>query len=334
MFHTVAMHSIAFIDGVAFDPFFRGLLSVLVGVVVLIGGTYLLVASNSGSRTGGLIAAASLFGWLGLMGVVWTIYSIGWVGQAESWALLEVNVDDQGESADENTDSLAFAENERVAELGLSLETFSVQEGVTSDDPDVSQNEAVAFANNNEDRIENWRYLATANPRRGEASASAEEFLIEEQVYGSTAEFVPLTFGAYNIGGKPLLDPDISENDPDKSAWEEIFTDAPARIVHKLDTTFIHFWHPQEIVVIQFQGVVEEPTLPGQAPPVAMADPDKSIVSVVLERDRGGPLPSLFGGQRVTPALFAIFNGILFAVLTWMLHTRDKRETSIRAAAA
>ena len=40
------------------DPFFRGLLSVLVGVVVLIGGSYLLVASNSGSRLGGLISAA------------------------------------------------------------------------------------------------------------------------------------------------------------------------------------------------------------------------------------------------------------------------------------
>ena len=179
-----------------------------------------------------------------------------------------------------------------------------------------------------------WRYLATADPRRGEASSAAEEFLIEEGEFGSTAEFVPLTYGAFNTGGKPLLDPDISADDPDKGAWEETFTDAPARILHKLDTTFIHFWHPQELAVLQFQGVIDEPALPGEAPPVAAPDPDKAVISVIMERDRGGPLPALFGGERVTPALFTIFSGILFFVLSWMLHTRDKREKSIRAAAA
>ena len=86
-------------------------------------------------------------------------------------------------------------------------------------------------------------------------------------------------------------------------------------------------------MIIQVQGALEQPTLPGEPPPVAEADPDRSVVSVVMERDRGGPLPSLFGGTRVTPALFMIFNGILFAIFSWVLHTRDKREAAIRAAA-
>ncbi len=322
--------SLAFIGGVAFDPFFRGLLSVLVGVVVLMGGTYLLVATNSGSRTGGLIAGSALFGWFFLMGVVWTVYAIGWKGEAESWALVEIN----GDNPAFDSDGLEFAEHEKVAELGLDLETNSVEAGVTSTDPDIAQEEAVAYARANVDDFAGWRYLETSNPRRGEASSSSEEFLLEEGVFPNSSEFVPLTYGAFNIGGKPLLDPAISEDDPTKSAWVELFTDAPDRIVHKLDTTFIHFWHPQELVAIQFQGVIDVPTLPGEAPPVAAADPEKPVVTVVLERDRGGPLPALFGGSRVTPALFAIFNGILFAVLSWMLHTRDKRERSIRAAAA
>jgi len=331
MSQTMALiDSFAFIDGVGFDPFFRGLLSVLVGVVVLIGGTYLLLATNSGARTGGLIAAAGLFGWMALMGLVWTFYAIGWRGEAESWALVEIN----GDLPAFESDGLVFAEDPTIQELGLGLEEVDLAVVITNPDPDAAQAEAVVYANDRSDELSGWRYLATSNPRRGEASSAAEEVLIAEHIYGSTAEFVPLTYGGWNVGGKPLLDQEISEDDPTKGAWEETFTDAPTRILHTLDTTFVHFWHPEELVVIQFQGVVDEPTLPGEAPPVATADDEKSVVSVVMVRDRGGPLPALFGGQRVTPALFAIFNGILFAVLAWMLHTRDKREQSIRAAAA
>ncbi len=322
--------SLGFIGGVGFDPFFRGLLSVLVGVVVLIGGSYLLVASNSGSRLGALITAGQLFGWLFLMGVVWTIYAIGWRGEGESWALVEINGDNPARDAD----GLVFAEDERVQELGLAIEAFDLGEAVSSDDPDLRQADAVEISRANPQLLADWRYLATSDPQRGEATATAEEFLIEEGVFASTAEFVPLTFDAYNIGGKPRLDPDIVADDPGKSAWVESFTDLPARLLHKFDTTFIHFWHPQELVVVQFQGVVDEPTLPGEPPPVATADPTKSTISVVLERDRGGPIPALVGGQRVVPALFAIFNGILFAVVSWMMHIRDRREQNIRAAVA
>ncbi len=320
---------IAFIDGVGFDPFFRGLLSVLTGVFVLIGGSYLLLATNSGSRTGGLIAAAGLTGWMFLMGIIWTIYAIGWVGEAESWALLEIHND----TAESQNDGLEFAFTERVGDLGQALTSYDLSSTVDATaDADVQQAQAVVNARRDVDRLDGWRYLATSNPRRGEASAAALEFLAEEGI--ATTSIVPLTYGAYNVGGKPLLNPDISEDDPDKSAWVETFTDAPARILHKLDTIFVHFWHPQELVVIQVQGVVDEPTLPGEAPPVPSADEDKSIYSVVLERDRGGPLPALFGGVRVVPALFTIFNGIIFGVLLFVMHQRDLREQDIRKKAA
>lgn len=327
MSHAV---SLAFFDGVGFDPFFRGLLSVLVGVVVLIGGSYLLVATNAGSRLGGLITAGQLFGWMFLMGIVWTIYAIGWTGEGESWALVEINVDNPVRDGD----GLALAEDDRVQELGIALESFNLEEAIANDDPDLRQAEAVEISRANPERLADWRYLEAADPERGEASASAEEFLIEESVFGSTDEFVPLTYDAYNIGGKPRLDPEIVADDPDKSAWVESFTDLPARLWHKFDTTFIHFWHPQELVAIQFQGVIDQPALPGEPPPVATPDPGKSTVTVVLERDRGGPIPALIGGSRVVPTLFALFNGILFAVISWVLHIRDRREQSIRAAVA
>lgn len=320
--------SLAFIDGVGFDPFFRGLLSVLVGVVVLIGGSYLLVATNTGSRLGGLIAAGQLFGWLFLMGIVWTVYAIGWTGEGESWTLVEVNVD----SPLRDADGLTLAEQERVQELGIALESFSLEDAITSDDPDQRQAEAVQIARENPQLLADWRYLAASDPQRGEASASAEEYLIEESVYGSTAEFVPLTYAAFTTGGKPELDPDIAADDAEQSAWVESFTDLPARVWHKIDTTFIHFWHPQELVAIQFQGVIDEPTLPGEPPPVAAPDAAKATVTVVMERDRGGPIPALIGGTRFVPFLFTLFNGILFAVICWVMDVRDRREQAIRAA--
>ncbi len=313
---------LSFIDGIGFDPFIRGLLSVMVGVVVLIGGTYLLVATNSGSRTGGLIAGGALFGWMFLMGLFWTAYGIGWRGQAPTWELVEINA---GE--------LDLAEHPRAQDLGLALDDANPADGVSSDDPDVAQNEAVQYVRQNEELFADWRYLATSDPMRGEAQSAADVYLAEFEVFESTAEYLPLRFGAYDTGGKPLLDPDIAANDPDKNAWIETFTDAPARALHKLDTMTLHAVHSEEIMVIQVQGVVEQATLPGQAPPVAQVDPEKEVYSVIMRRDRGGPLPMLFGGLRFTPAMFTLFSGILFVIFSWSLHTRDKREAVIRANA-
>lgn len=324
------MNTLAFIDGVGFDPFFRGLLSVLVGVVVLMGGSYLIVATNTGSRLGALISAGQLFGWMFLMGIVWTVYAIGWTGDGESWALVEINVDNPLR----DSDGLEFAEEEDVQDLGRALTTFNLEDAIESDDPDQRQAEALAIARSNPAQLAEWRYLTASDPQRGEASSSAEEFLVEEGVYGATTEFIPLTYDAYNLGGKPRLDPNIVADDPDISVWVESFTDLPDRLWHKFDTTFIHFWHPQELVVIQFQGVVDAPTLPGLAPPVAQADDTKSTVSVVMERDRGGPIPALVGGTRFVPFVFALFNGILFAVISWVLHIRDRKEQAIRTAVA
>ncbi len=48
---------------IAFDPAIRGILVVAIGVVVLIGSVYLLLATNTGIRQGLLITLAGLAGW-------------------------------------------------------------------------------------------------------------------------------------------------------------------------------------------------------------------------------------------------------------------------------
>ncbi len=301
------------IDGLSFDPFFRGLLSVLVGVVVLFGSIYLLLATNSGWRTGGLLATAGFFGWMFLMGLAWTAYGIGWVGEAASWHLVETVRDDP----QIDNDGLIYAETPAVQDLGLVLESFDLADAITEADPDLAQAQAYEIAKENSDRLEGWRYLTTSNPVRGEAQSTVDAILIEEHVYDDTSEFLPLAYGAYDEGGKTPL-PD------DPSVWD--------RVYNKFQTIVLEPYHPEQLLVVQVQGTLEQATLPGQAPPVATIDETKPIYNVVVERDRGGPIPGFVSGLRFTPLMFTLFNGILFALVCWNLQVREKRERAIRAA--
>ncbi len=86
--------SFAVLAALSWEPEIRGLLAVAIGFVVWCGSVYLLVATNSGARTGLLIALAGLFGWCGIMGIIWWSYGIGWVGEEPSWQAIEVNFDD------------------------------------------------------------------------------------------------------------------------------------------------------------------------------------------------------------------------------------------------
>lgn len=307
----LATVQLAFIDGIGFDPFFRGLLSVLVGVVVLVGGTYLLIATNTGARSGMMIACAGLFGWMFLMGVIWTIYGIGWTGGAPTWELVEINVDD----AEDLDDGLLFSEIEVAQDLA------GVDVSVDDPDPDAAQLAALEIARNSD--LGGWRYLPTSDAIRGEAQASADAFLVEEGIY-ATGEYLPLQFGGFTAGGKPVL-----EIDEDAGLVEEQL----ARVGHFFNETVLNPTHSQELMIIQAQEIISKPAFPGQAPPVAEVDPAAPLVSVIMERDRGGPFPSIISGLRFTPFMFTVANGLLFAAFAWALHNRDRRQDLIRAAA-
>ena len=299
---------LSFVGGLEFDLFFRGLLSVLVGVVVLIGGSYLVLATNTGSRTGGMIAAAGFFGWMFLMGVVWTVYGIGWVGEAQSWNLAEIS-----------TSELDFAEDASIAELGVALgQNNDFFAAIDGPDADTRQNNALEFANNNIGQLNGWEYLVASNSRRGDAQSAAETFLLEENIFGDSGEYLPLQFGGFAIGGKP----------------SGVDGDSLVTRFRKKSESILNPFHGSELVAIQVQSVLPQPTLPGQAPPIALADERANVVTVIVERDRGGPVPWLISGTRYVPASFAIFNGILFAIVVYLMHIRDRREMAVRAAVA
>lgn len=84
------LHAATLAFEVTWNPGLRGILVVAVGVAVLMGSVYLLLATNLGSRLGFLVAVAGLSGWMALMGFVWAMYGIGYKGTAPHWVVEEV----------------------------------------------------------------------------------------------------------------------------------------------------------------------------------------------------------------------------------------------------
>jgi len=284
------LDTLAFIDGIDFNTFLRGLLSALAMFVVLCGGTYLIVATNLGVRQGLYLSLAGLFGWMFLMGIVWTIYGKGWVGGTPTWDLVEIN---SGE--------LAIAETPEAQSLnGINLQ------GVPQSVSPFETFRGLSEVRNTLDSVE-WKYLSPSNSVRGEAQSSVDQYLIETATFES-GEYVPLSFGAFSTGGKPLLTHDAN-----------LFQ----RTMHFFSETFAHPTHSQELIAVQVQGIQPKVASLGEPPPVPEIDEEKPLVTVVMERNRGGPFPSVISDLRYIPLRFTIITGLIFAILVMILHIRD-----------
>jgi hypothetical protein len=70
---------------IGWQPEFRGILTVIIGFVVLCGSVYLILATNMGARLGFLVSFAALAGWMFIMGAIWWAYGKGLLGRAPSW---------------------------------------------------------------------------------------------------------------------------------------------------------------------------------------------------------------------------------------------------------
>jgi hypothetical protein len=162
---------------IGWEPELRGLLTVIIGFVILCGSVYGIMATNIGSRLAFLVAATALAGWMMLMGGVWMIYGIGLRGPDPSWqpvagsAVLQ-GVDPLGAAGvlDPNADVPDDATATESAEIVS--ETFLEQ---------------------------GWIVLDKASPQFGQAQAAATEILIEEEAFtAGQFEIVEV----FDIGGE------------------------------------------------------------------------------------------------------------------------------------
>lgn len=301
------------LSAMSWDPGFRGILTVFVGVAVLMGSIYLILATNSGARLGFLLSLTGLAGWMMIMGLVWSMYGIGYQGRVATWKVEEVNFGDLSEA--QTRDARTVPTRDELPDPRTIIEGNAALEQQFPDDPTRRApqiGDLLSVDPTLADEVperDGWHLLASADKQTGEAVASASAFLTEEQKFAATTDFVVLD--AWSRGGK--------DNLTDDSLWGRAVFKAERIVTWPLG-------HPTHRVVVQVQGVIPRETVPGQPPPTPQADPDKPVVSVVMVRDLG---------SRRQPAVFlTIFSAIVFAVCCNSLHRRDKLVAEARAAAA
>ena len=162
---------------IGWEPELRGLLTVIIGVVILCGSVYGIMATNMGTRLAFLVALAGLFGWLMLMGAVWMIYGIGLRGPDPTWeavpgvgVLRDVRALNASGALDPNADVPDDATATESAEIVR--DTFLEQ---------------------------GWVVLDKASPAFGQAQASATELLVEEGAFAA-GQFEIIE--VFDIGGE------------------------------------------------------------------------------------------------------------------------------------
>lgn len=168
---------------IGWEPELRGLLTVVMAVVVLVGSIYMILATNMGSRLAFLVVVTGLAGWMMLMGMTWWIYGIGLKGPEPSWAAVPGQTIIQ--------DSHALRDAGALDDLPDGLEeadTHEIHELV----------EQQFFA-------EGYIQISEDNPAYGQAQAAASEFLEADGALGAGQYEVTEVF---DIGGEryPMIE--------------------------------------------------------------------------------------------------------------------------------
>lgn len=298
------------------DPGFRGMLTVVLGVTILCGSIALILSTNSGARLGTLLAVSAFFGWLTVMGTIWSIYGIGWKGQAPTWEVRDIAQSNPEKPVIEST--VKKANSLPVLGDGTLPDAAKLREGSkvlqTEFPPErkaPTLGELAAVDPSIEDKVNaklnGWHLLSSSNGYTGEAQAKVAEDVVAAGLFKDPTQFTFLD-GFWTGGEKPRKS--------DSTIGRAIF---------KVTNTFDRP-HPPFYVAIQLQGVIPQATKPGQAPPTVVRDPNATIYTVIMQRNRGN--------LRQPAISFTIFSAIMFAVTANMLHRRDKLAQLQRAAVA
>ncbi|NCZ91401.1 MAG: hypothetical protein EBY96_03040, partial [Actinobacteria bacterium] len=161
---------------ISWQPELRGIVVVLIAVVVLIGGTYLIVGTNLGARLGVLVVLAGFFGWMMTMGAIWWTYGIGLKGPEPSWKPAE---------------PITII---RDAKALVGAEVLAVG-------PEVDPS-PVAMAKNVSEQLigEGWQLLEESDPQRGQAVAASDAIIQVEAEEFAAGEY--LSVAVYDRGGE------------------------------------------------------------------------------------------------------------------------------------
>lgn len=294
------MQLLTVLAGIAWDPQIRGILAVLVGVVVLCGGVYLIVATNTGARLGLLIALAGFFGWMVIMTSYWWLLPPGQGprGEGASWQPVEVLIEGDVPAQTSEVQALppsdaipdadaVLADNPDVAAELVGNPVLSDIAGV---DPDILPGR---------DDLGGWKIMPSS--QAGEAQSAADAALVESGLFADSTEYLRLN--AFEIGGKQTRTEACDDDEALCRAW------------YRISKSF-QLTHPPHYAVVEVQPVLAQETVPGSPPPQPVIDESKPVVRVVLVRD--------LGSVRLLPATYFVISLALFIVFALILHYRDK----------
>lgn len=148
---------------IGWEPELRGLLTVIIGVVILCGSVYGIMATNMGTRLAFLVAATAFAGWMMLMGAVWLIYGIGLRGPDPTWQPVS------GVGVLQNVEALGSA--------GVLDPNADVPADATSSESaDVVRESFLG---------QGWVVLDKASPAFGQAQAAATELLVADGAFAA-----------------------------------------------------------------------------------------------------------------------------------------------------
>jgi len=301
-------------DGVlgalSFDPHYRGMLIVATAVIILCGGVYLLLATNTGARLGGLISLAGFFGWMFIMGIVWTIYGIGYEGRAPGWLVDEVVVGDLANSANPDVRSLPDRDQSYdLVEEAILNQDDAYAELTGSQVPKSLSDLAGVNRSLVDDELQDagvdlagWKVVGSSEPARGEAQAVADSALVEEELAELEGRQY-LSLSMFKFGGF---------DDPSSPA----ILDGVSNKLVRAGQLVTNVGNPTLYSVVQVQPAIVKPAVPGEPPPIPSLDDEAQVISVVMTRD--------YGTERLPPFLVTVGSGAIFLLSCLMLHSRDK----------
>jgi hypothetical protein len=347
------------VAGIGFDNEIRGALTVVLGCTVLMGSVWLLLATNTGIRLGSLIAFAGFFGWMFLMGLVWWLYGIGFVGSTPTWVFEELAFDDEI-AADIRVDAVEqivstngqpraidlvrqYGDDALIAELdtvdvaGITARLTDANAALPADDPrkldDAALAEAVASAIDDAGRRNEQltlTQLAAVAPDVIEEATAAGQIttgdwrLVDAGEAGeaqTAATAALLEEGTFTEAGQFVFVNTFQRGGKPKRADNSIWNRFTNRIERLVTPQ-----HPTNYIVVQVQQTIPKVTPPGGTPAFAEADPTQPVVNVVLVRD--------LGDRRLRPALVTIVSFLFFTAAALMLHMRDRNFAATEEAYA
>ncbi len=287
---------------VSWDPVLTGYLAVIIGIAVLCGSVYLLLATNLGVRLGFLVAWTGLWGWMLLMSIVWWVFGIGWIGSQPGWNVLQVTSNPATVLVDEVQQLEGVPVNQSPPGwIEIAVEDASDSDAEEVVDPEIVQ--AQAFAADARSAADGHVVCDDADPRRLLAVNSC--------LFSAADQYK--TYRVLIRGGERFRPLSIPDN-----VITQYFLPSRGKP------------HYAVVQIQPYQPSVEiDPNLFGDdgkiVVPQPQIDENEPVYSVVLVRDHGS--------VRLRPALLTIFSALLFGLGCYHLHRRDQAIWAVREAA-